>query len=295
VRGVRRQESSSGVGRPCPGAGVVSTLLGWLILGVFLIAPATAQEWTTETHAEPDLPTQEVWVGATVAGGSWSVYSGLTMAPFGPITANGWRLRTAGDYGEYKYRGPFDATGKPVHGGYTGNVSFAEALIGYHQQWGPLTVKAFVGVTAENRGVAPFDPLTDVLGYHTGVKGELETWYNIRDDAWAALDLSGASVLESYSAHLRLGYRLDPDFSLGLEARGTGNVGFDGGQGGGLVRYTWSTGEISASAGGSVDRSRESGTKEFGGYATVNALYRYSIERAVPLDNCGRPSPHASN
>jgi hypothetical protein len=225
-------------------------------IGVLLLAvPAAAQERVG--------PTQEVWAGVTVTSSSWAVYSGITAALYGPLHADGWRVRAAGGYGQYSYRN----LGTPIHG----EVTFVDALVGYHQRWGALTVKGFAGLSAERHDLTPLDLDSDVVGSDLGAKIQLETWLELSPSGWASLDLSWASAHGgSYAARGRAGYRLWPELSVGLEAAAMGNAEYDGGRSGAFLRYAWPTGEISAAAGVSVDRSLETG-----GYGTLNVLYRY--------------------
>ena len=226
-------------------------------LGVLLLVDAT--------HAAAEEPgaTQEVWAGAEVTANSWSAYSGITAALFGPIDADGWRVRAVGGYGTYSYE-RYDA---PIRG----TIGFGDLLIGYQHQLGSLTLKGFVGASAESHDLAPLDPDNSITGADYGAKVALESWWEMTPQAWTSLDLSWSTVHGgAYAARTRTGYRLRPELSLGLEAAGNGNAEYDGGRGGVFLRYTWAAGEISASAGASVDRSGESG-----GYGTLNALHRY--------------------
>jgi len=242
--------------------------VGALGLGVALLLvslPASAQGWLTDAleRADGAEPSQEIWAGADVTANSWSAYSGLTAALFGPLQSDGWRVRAVGGYGAYAY----EKHGTTIHG----NITFADILIGYHRQFGPLTVKGFGGIASENHVLSPLDLDNAVLGADLGAKAALETWLEIGSRNWASLDLSWSSVHGgTYAARARAGYRIRPELSLGLEGAATGNAEYDGGRAGTFVRYTWSSGEFSAGVGGSIDRSGETG-----GYGTLNALYRY--------------------
>lgn len=242
------------------GLGMALLLMAW---------PASAQDWLTRSWAalsgadDGSGPSKEIWAGSDVTADSWSAYSGMTAALFGPLHADGWRVRAVGGYGAYAYV----KHGTTIHG----STSFADVLIGYHRQVGPLTVKAFGGVASENHVLSPLDLDNAVLGADLGAKAALETWLEIGSRNWAALDLSWSSVHGgNYAARARTGYRLRPDLSIGLEGAATGNAEYDGGRAGTFLRYTWSSGELSAGVGGSIDRSGESS-----GYGTLNALYRY--------------------
>lgn len=208
-------------------------------------------------------PSKEVWAGAEVTARSWTIYSGITAALWGPIDQNGWRVRAISGYGAYSY----DSFSGVIHG----DIAFADLLAGYQHQFGPLTIKGFVGVAAESHNLTPFDFENEVVGPELGFKAALETWWEIGPKIWSSLDLSGSSLYGgTYSARARAGYRLRPQLSVGLETAASGNAEYNGSRGGAFVRYTWSSGEVSASAGASIDRSGESS-----GYGSINALYRF--------------------
>lgn len=207
-------------------------------------------------------PTQEIWVGADATASSWSVYSGMTSALFGSLRANGWRIRVGGGYGEYSYRG--------LNTEIDGTLAFAEALVGYHQQWGNLTVKAFAGVSWARHGLSMFDPENDVVGSDAGAKVILENWLEIAPSTWASLDLSAASAHEAtFAARGRFGYRVWPELSLGPEAAASGGDKLEGWRVGGFARFAWERGEVAASAGFSDTEGGD------GAYGTLNVLYKF--------------------
>lgn len=172
-------------------------------------------------------------------------------------------MRAVAGYGAYSYP-KYKTT---IHG----QAAFTDVLAGYQHRLGPLTIKAFAGLAAESHNLVPLDLDNDVIGGDIGAKAAIETWWEMGPQSWSSLDLSWSSVHGgAYAARGRTGYRLRPKLSLGLEAAASGNAEYDGGRGGAFLRYTWADGEISASAGASIDRSGESGS-----YGTINALYRY--------------------
>ncbi|MCL4767105.1 MAG: cellulose biosynthesis protein BcsS [Hyphomicrobiaceae bacterium] len=245
---------------------------GALGLGLVLLAvawPASAQGWLTGAFAAPGSgatvaePSQEVWAGADVSARSWSAYTGIMAALFGSLQADGWRVRAVGGYGAYAY----SKHGIKVRG----DVSYTDVLVGAHRQLGPLTVKAFVGVSTEAHVLTPLDLDNEALGAALGAKAVLETWLELSPRSWASIDLSGSTVHGGdYAARARAGYRIWPELSLGLEAAATGDGEYGSGRGGAFLRYTWASGEVSAAAGASIDRTGESS-----GYGALNALYRY--------------------
>jgi hypothetical protein len=194
-------------------------------------------------------PSFELWAGAEATSHAWSLYSGVTYAPFGPLALDGWRLRMVGGYGEYHYRG-----GRAVNdASVAGTVTFADFLVGYQAKFGATTIKAFAGANADLHDLVPDDPDNAVGDHAVGWKAVLEAWLDVTAASWAAVDLSYASGHDSYFSRLRVGYRLWPELSLGLEAGAFGNAESESGRGGAFVRYQWTDGEISVSAGVSGD------------------------------------------
>jgi hypothetical protein len=218
----------------------------------------------------------EVWTGAEAFEQAWSLYSGATLAPFGSIREDGLRLRLVGGYGQYNYQsGPAQAA--VTH---RGTVSFAELLLGYHAQLGPVTWKVFGGGVVADNVLVPDDPGTDIKGVATGGKAVVETWWTINDRAWAALDLSWSSLHGAYATRGRLGWRLVPALSTGVELAAVGNRESVSTRAGAFLRYEWASGEISATGGVAKDglldglasaRALQSGTP----FATVTWLTRF--------------------
>ena len=211
---------------------------------------------TLEAQADAPRPHFEFWGGASAYRNVWSIYSGSTVAPFGGVQEDGARLRLTGGYGEDRYSSKTPAGSQT----FRGRGSFADLLLGYHAQLGSLTLKAFAGATMADRQITPSDPTATLLGTDWGGKVVLETWWNIGERTWTAVDLSWASLHETYSARARVGWRLTPALSIGIEASGIGSEGSDIAGAGGFLRYETASGELSFSGGVTSDRLRESGS-----------------------------------
>jgi hypothetical protein len=196
-----------------------------------------------------------VWAGGEAFHGIWSLYTGTNFAPFGSVRQDGLRLRGVAGYSDYG----------------TGTVSFADLLVGYHAQYGPLTLKVFAGLTGAAH--LPGDPAALPKGMELGGKGVAEAWWNINDQIWTSADLSWASLDSVYGSRLRLGWRLWPELSSGLEGALAGTVDRDVARLGGFVRYEWETGELSLSAGLAMDDPDS--RREAGPFATVSVLMRF--------------------
>jgi hypothetical protein len=199
-------------------------------------------------------PRVEVWVGAQAYRNVWSLYSGSTLALFSGIQEDGARLRVVGGYGEDRYSGQ---GGSGLTQSFKGTGSFADILLGYHRQLGPLTLKAFAGVAVADRQVTPHDPGAAFIGTEMGGKAVVETWWNHTEWVWTAVDLSWTSLQQTYSARGRLGYRLTPALSIGLEGSAVSNVENDIVGAGAFVRYETAQGEISLAGGVTNDRPWE--------------------------------------
>jgi hypothetical protein len=251
---------------------------GAVLAAVASVAGAAAPVRASDPSGE--IQHVEFHSGAEAFRHAWSLYTGATLAPFGGLQENGLRLRVTGGYGAYSYSGA-RAFGPSSHiVSFDGKATFAEALIGYQAQFGPLTIKVFGGVTATQHEISPFDPETVVQGRGWGGKAVLETWWDISDRAWTSLDLAWASLYDSYSARARLGWRLTPALSAGLEAGAVGHVEGNMARLGGFVRYEWASGELSVSGGVANDAVIEdlSNPKAMGAnvpYATVGWLMRF--------------------
>lgn len=70
------------------------------------------------------------------------------------------------------------------------DISYSDALIGYHQRFGELTAKAFIGLAVVNHAIHPGDHDNKASGLEYGVKGAIELWLNVGPNAWTSVDLS---------------------------------------------------------------------------------------------------------
>ena len=215
-------------------------------------------------------PTSEVSAGIDVTAHSWSVYSGFTSTFGGSILKDGWRYRITGGYGEYNYTSTRWTGASAIVVPFDGSVTFADILVGYQQTFGALTVKLFGGAAVQDHAITPFDVENRVQGQAWGAKGVVETWLNLGERAFGQLDLSYATSNESYVGRLRLGYKIWPQLSAGMEAGLAGSEDYGSGRAGAFVRYEAAFGEASLSAGAAGDRSDMTGA-----YGTVNVLYRF--------------------
>lgn len=224
---------------------------------------------------QPSKEQAEFSLGAQAARQAWSVYSGATVAPFGALSEDGLRLRTTGGYGSFRYSGLRASGGGSELVKFRGTVSFADLLVGYHRQLGPLTLKLYAGAMVARHAIAPFDAEAEVQGAGVGGKVSVETWWTISDMAWSSLDVSYGTLHESYAGRLRLGWQVVPVLSAGVEAAADGNIDGRSGRVGGFLRYEWAQGEVSASGGLMTDWADIERIDARGGYATISWLNRF--------------------
>jgi hypothetical protein len=225
----------------------------WLWLALLLIVTSPH----ADVQAADDTPrNRDFWIGANATEGMWQIYSGGTLAPFGHIQADGWRLRAGGGFGQYTYSGE---RGK-VRQSFAGNVTYLDVMAGYQTQWGPLTAKAFLGLATIEHRVFPLDPDASA-GRQIGPKLQTELWYDAGNGYWVSLNASYTTAHDTYAVRARNGLRVTPEISLGPEleitdtAVETTDLEAAYTRGGAFATYSWGSGEVSASGGvaGDID------------------------------------------
>lgn len=276
-----------------------------LAVGVVLSSPVAAhvasgaEDGGVAGHLATRLPAvepppplwREVWIGADATSRSWLVYSGITIAPYSAIHDDGLRFRFASGYGQYRWQGKTTtADGARARG--SGDFTYVDGLVGYLKRYGPLTAKAFAGLTLSSHSIRDlvlpngtgFDPGEEpISGGEIGVKLALELWLNLGSRAWSSLDVNWTDAHDTFAARWRGAYRLWPSVSLGVEAIVNGDRRFDVGtlveapelerlnrRGGAFIRYEWFGGELSLAGG--VSSSSDEGTRP---YATFNWIIQF--------------------
>ena len=231
---------------------------------------AAAGDWSSTVVPEIQVYNYEAWGGAEATSHSRSYYGGMTTALSGDVRTDGFRLRSAAGYGTYSYTSPrWDGQKKtPVH--FEGVQSFQDVMLGFQYAMGPWIVKVYAGWTQDQHLLSPFDTKNPVQGKSDGVKGAIETWLNVADKAFVQSEMNWTEVFNTYGGRVRLGYRINPALSMGLEAAANGNAVYDSGRAGSFARFEWSGGEISASGGVAGDRSSVQG-----GYGSAGLLFRF--------------------
>ncbi|MEM7774587.1 MAG: cellulose biosynthesis protein BcsS [Pseudomonadota bacterium] len=241
-----------------------TTCIAALVLQLSVMAPVAAQDgW----DALPPPGHIEAWTGVIVRGSNWSGYTGATISPFAGITDEGLRLRVVTGYGGYSYDRtasvPVTTTGKghettdvrEVTMTYDAEYSFADVLIGYQFQTGPLTTKVFVGPSTTFYTMTPRD-MDFMERSEYGVKGALEFWYNATDQIFLKADVAGGYYLDNdktfatVDVNTAAGYRLGSDWQLGVEAALTSKRRYLTLSGGLFTRYLWTEDQSTRLSGG---------------------------------------------
>jgi hypothetical protein len=226
------------------------------------------------------LPSTETWVGGDVSSHVWLAYSGVTVAPFGNLWSDGWRLRMSGSHSRYVQ--------SDKRTDYAVQSTGAQLMAGYQVKIGDLTSKVLAGASFDQFSAVANDGTSVLARWNVGAAVAIEEWLDIGDSAWASLDLSAATNQQRFSVRGRLGLRIDPAYSVGPELRLDGSrdavkqaLASEGGwlvekrqyllsRAGLFGRFQWSRGEVSVSGG--VAKAEGEGLD---GYVTVNASYQY--------------------
>ena len=187
-------------------------------------------------HAEPDEPHAEIFTGLEASNNAISGYLGGGYAFGKGLYEPGWRLRAVGSIGRYDYQGTLFGSGADLATTFDGEGSYGAALIGYQFRSHALFVKMFAGIEAEDQQITPHDPDNSVQGSAVGLKLQAESWLDVSPTTFLSLDASYGTAFQEYWSLARIGYRVGPRLSLGLEGGALGNEEYDAGRGGGFVR-----------------------------------------------------------
>jgi hypothetical protein len=199
-------------------------------------------------HAEPDQPRTEMFTGFEASNNYTSGYLGGGYA-FGGLHERGLRLRAVGAFGRYHYDGALFDGNDYVATRFDGQVGFGAALIGYQFRPGAVIVKLFAGIEAEDQRIVPHDPNNSVQGTELGARIIAETWYDITPRWYLSADAAYGTAFQEYFSLARLGFRVRPKLSLGLEGGALGNEEYDAGRGGGFARVNFRALEVTLSGG----------------------------------------------
>ena len=280
----------------------VSDVVLWGACGAaLLVFGACRGAWAENANTEPQYSWREMWVGADATKDVWLLYTGITLAPLSKdVYTDGLRLRMTSGYGQYTARHSQGTATKTCidkngvqhacNGGDSQaagtdskiNITYSDALVGYHMQFGALTAKAFVGASMVSHHASASDASSPLLGTAIGATGALEFWLNASEDAWTSFDLNYTMAHDTASIRWRAGWRALPTLSVGPEVRFERNEQAGTARIGAFARYEWFGGEISAAAGVATDvcdfyngEHCSSSFDELAPYANLNFLTQY--------------------
>lgn len=224
---------------------------------------------TVPASADPAEPRTEMFTGFEATDNYASGYVGGGYALGKGLYAPGWRLRAVGAYGRYHYDGTLFDGSDFIGTTFNGQVGFAAALVGYQFRPGAVTAKFFAGIEAEDQQIEPRDPNNSVQGTEIGLRLATEAWYDISARWFLSADASYGTAFQQYWSLARIGFRVRPKLSLGLEGGALGNQEYDAGRGGGFVRVKFGRFETTLSGGFTGDYLAEDPS----GYVSLG-LYR---------------------
>ena len=215
---------------------------GLVALGLGVLTAANA-------FAQAEQPRVEFFTGLEVNDNSLGGYAGTGYAFGKGLYDSGWRARAVGSLGLYHYDGSLPVGGAELPTRFDGDYSFIAALIGYQFRAGRLITKLFVGIEAENQHIVPRDPRNAVQGSELGLRLLAENWIDLSPRVYLSADAAYGTAFQEYWGLARLGYRVTPRLSLGIEGGALGNEEYNTGRGGGFLRLHLRAAEITLSSG----------------------------------------------
>lgn len=246
-----------------PGASVAALTVAAFLVGISAARgeEAAGLKWGPNSF--------QLWSGGEYSSRYWSAWSGIAYSPFASMSEPGWRLRVIAGGGQFDYSGYRLENGKIVEATLKGASDFVEGAIGYQWQTGSWTTKLYGGVLFNELHPDPRDARPESTS-RLQPKIAFENWLNIGADWWANVDLSYATADRDYWSRARLGWRVQPVVSVGIEASAQGNRYNDIRRAGLFVRYDGRLGEA-VIAGGIADEA----TRPPSAYVTLNWLGRF--------------------
>lgn len=214
-------------------------------------------------------PRFEIFGGTDATATSIFAYLGSAWALGRDVRDEGWRLKMLAGRGGYDY----DTTlpGNARESTVDGDITLFQLMAGYQWSHGPWTIKGYGGIAWEDHDLSPFDPANSVNGAEAGAIGQLEIWRNLGPSGFASLDASYSGAYGGYYAQGRLGRRIGPWMSAGLEAAALGNEEYDGGRGGAFLRFHLGELDLTLSGGAAGEIYGD----DIGGYVSVGFYRRF--------------------
>jgi hypothetical protein len=235
----------------------------------FCASPAHATERVFDAFSYLSTPhlhrKTDFFGGIDLANAVTFAWAGVTYAPVGTLSADGWRLRIMGGAGRYTYLSSI------VPGGVNdASVYTAELLGGYRRTFDDIFgrrvhVGAFAGVNYESQMLALPDPFNPTQGSKAGIKAAIEIYSRIAQ-AYILTAIATASTAHSkYYAKTALLYELTPRWSFGGELVTMGDARYSEHRAGLAGSLTWGNRILTLSAGALDNSGRGSGA-----YATLS-------------------------
>ena len=125
-------------------------------------------------------------------------------------------------------------------------------------------------------------------GSALGLRLQAESWLDLSARSFLSADASYGTAFQEYWSLVRLGYRLTPRFSLGLEGGALGNEEYDAGRGGGFARVNLRAIEDTLSGGFTGKLSGRS-AERICGARTLSAVLDFEICNWI--DESALPAP----
>ena len=195
---------------------------GLSFLGACLFAAAAS--------AGSDAPRTETFTGFKASDNYSSGYVGgsYALSKTG-LYEPGFRLRAVGAYGRYHYGGTLPGDDGEVPVTFDGEDAFLSALVGYQFRPGRLIVKLFAGIEAEDQHIVPHDPHNSVQGREWASGCRPRPGSTSRPAFFSPPTPAYGTAFQEYCSLARLGLRVRPRLSLGLEGGALGNEEYDQG------------------------------------------------------------------
>jgi hypothetical protein len=191
----------------------------------------------------------EIFTGIEASNNAVSGYLGAGYAFGKGLYEPGWRVRAVGAIGRYDYQGTLFGAGSDLGTTFDGHASYGAALIGYQFRREALFLKLFAGVEGEDQNITPRDPQNSVQGTAVGAKLAAESWLDLSPLWFLSIDASYGTAFQQYWSLARVGRRLSPRFSLGVEGGALGNEEYDAGKGGAFLKADLRALELTLSGG----------------------------------------------
>ena len=198
------------------GGSIAGVRSGSRASGMLLLAAVLLAGWPGPVRGDSAPPQWEMFSGFEASNNYASGYVGGGYA-FANLYAPGWQVRAVGACGRYQYDGTLFDGSDYRDTTFDGQVGFAAALIGYQLQHRTVTVKLFAGIEAEDQRIVPHDPNNAVQGTEIGLRLVAETWYDISSRWFVSAYASYGTAFQEYWSQARIGFRVHPKLSLGLE------------------------------------------------------------------------------